>query len=105
MREVIGFESLRFANHLKTKVMLNYARLMKLEPFKYGSMMNDMGQQIDFYEHPLRGEEAEVIAVSHEMQLAEYTGFYELDDMTAEHGEYQPAFIDGELYIGEWKVD
>lgn len=80
--------------------MLNYTKLMSQNPTKYGSMMNDLGQLIDFYEHPVLGDEAQVIAVNDELQLASYTGFYDLDDMTAEHGEYQPSFVNGELVIG-----
>lgn len=80
--------------------MLNYTKLMSQNPTKYGSMMNDLGQLIDFYEHPILGDEAQVIAVNDELQLASYTGFYDLDDMTAEHGEYQPSFVNGELVIG-----
>jgi len=81
--------------------MINYKKLMGHNPTELGIMMNDLGQQIHFYEHPLRGDEASVIAVSHELELAEYTDFFELDDMTAEHGEYQPFFIGEQLHIGD----
>lgn len=73
---------------------------MALQPTKYGQMTNDKGQLIEFYEHPLRGDEHPVIAVCHELNLAATTDFYELDDMTAEHGEYQPWFNDGQLFYG-----
>lgn len=85
--------------------MINYERLMSHNPTLFGVMMNDLGQQIHFYEHPLKGDEASIIAVSHELELADYTGFYELDDLTAEHGEYQPSFKDGVLYIGEFEAN
>lgn len=78
---------------------------MSHNPTKYGSMTNDKGQIIDFYEHPLKGDESSIIAVNHDLQLADYTGFFELDDMTAEHGEYQPSFVLGQLYIGELESD
>jgi len=84
--------------------MINYTKLMSHNPTKYGSMINDEGQIIDFYEHPLKGDESSIIAVNHDLQLADYTGFYELDDMTAEHGEYQPSFVLGKLNIGEFEV-
>jgi hypothetical protein len=80
--------------------MLNYTKLMALEPTKYGQMINDAGQLIEFYEHPTRGDEHPVIAVCHEMKLAATTDFYELDDMIADHGEYQPWFNDGQLFHG-----
>jgi hypothetical protein len=80
--------------------MLNYTKFMALQPTKYGQMTNDKGQLIEFYEHPLRGDEHPVIAVCHELNLAATTDFYELDDMTAEHGEYQPWFNDGQIFYG-----
>ena len=85
--------------------MLNYTKLMAAKPCKYGEMTNSKGQLIEFYEHPTRGDEYPVIAVSHYHQLAAYTDFYDLCDMTVEHGEYEPLFIDGRLYIGEYLAD
>jgi hypothetical protein len=80
--------------------MLNYTKLMSHNPTSLGKMMNDKGQQIEFFEHPTRGDEYPVIAVLHETQQAGNTEFYELDDMTAEHGEYQPWFDEQGLHIG-----
>lgn len=80
--------------------MINYKKLMSHNPTSYGKMINSIGQEIEFYEHPTRGDEAEVICVCHELELANYSGFMELDDMTAEHKEYEPRFKDGEFLIG-----
>lgn len=80
--------------------MLNYQKLMNATPTKYGEIVNAKGQLIEFYEHPKFGEEYPVIAVCHSLQLAAATTFYELDDMTAEDGEYTPLFIDGEIVYG-----
>lgn len=74
---------------------------MSHKPTSYGKMTNSLGQIIEFYEHPLKGDEAEVICVCHELQLAEYSTFFETDDMTADHKEYEPNFKDGKLYIGD----
>jgi hypothetical protein len=79
---------------------MNYLRLMSYNPTSYGKMINDKGQEIEFYEHPIYGDMSEVICVCHELQLAEYSTFFDTDDMTAEHGEYQPWFEDGVLIIG-----
>jgi hypothetical protein len=79
---------------------MNYKKLMDLDPTSYGKMTNSLGQEIEFFEHPLRGDEFPVIIVCHELELADYTDFMETVDMEAEHGEYQPSFVDGELYIG-----
>jgi len=43
---------------------------------------------------------AEVICVSHELKLAEYSTFYETVDMTADHKEYEPRFVEGKLRFG-----
>jgi hypothetical protein len=79
---------------------MNYTKLMSLNPFKYGEMINQKNQLIEFYEHPLRGDEFPIIAVCHEMNLAASTDFYSLEDMRAEHGEYEPWFNEGKLILG-----
>ena len=33
-------------------------------------------------------------------KLADYSTFFELDDMTADHKEYEPTFVNGKLLIG-----
>jgi len=71
---------------------MNYEKLMAHEPTKLDSMTNSLGQLIDFYEHPLRGDEFPVIIVCHEKKLADYTDFMECDDMMADHKEYEPTF-------------
>ena len=79
--------------------MISYDKLMSHNPTVYGEMTNSRGQQIVFVEHPHLGDECDVIAVCHELKLAAYTGFFELDDMMAEHGEYEPIFFDGQLNL------
>jgi hypothetical protein len=79
--------------------MINYEKLMSHNPTVYGEMTNSKGQQIVFVEHPILGDETEVIAVCHELKLADYTTFFELDDMMADHGEYEPVFINGKLNL------
>ena len=79
---------------------MNYQKLIDLNPFSYGTMVNSMGQTIEFMEHPLKGQDVPVIAVYHELQLASSTDFYETDDMTADHREYEPLFIDNKLQHG-----
>jgi hypothetical protein len=84
--------------------MLNYDKLMSYNPTSYGKMTNSLGQEIEFYEHPLRGDEAEVICVSHDLKLASYSSFYETNDMEASHGEYEPSFVGGKLLIGGYEI-
>ena len=82
--------------------MLNYKKLMAHNPFSYGTLNNKLGQTIEFYEDPLSGDMAEVICVCHGLELAAYSTFFETDDMKAKHGEYQPSFQDGKLYLGDF---
>ena len=82
---------------------MNYSKLMALEPTEYERMTNSLGQEIVFYEHPLKGDEFPVIIVCHELELADYTDFMETDDMIASHKEYEPSFQNGKLFIGDWE--
>lgn len=81
--------------------MYNYTKLMSHNPTSYGTMVNSIGQTIEFYEHPIQGDGAEVICVCHALELAADSSFYETDDMLCEHKEYEPSFQDGKLYIGD----
>jgi hypothetical protein len=71
---------------------MNYEKLMSYNPSEYGCMVNSLGQEIIFVEHPIKGDEYPVIAVCHELKCAGATDFFELDDMMAEHKEYEPWF-------------
>jgi hypothetical protein len=79
---------------------MNYKKLMDLNPTEYDRMINSIGQEIVFYEHPLRGDEFPVIIVCHELQLADFTDFMETTDMMEDHREYEPSFVNNQLYIG-----
>ncbi len=84
---------------------MNYKKLMALNPTKLGEMTNSQGQLIEFYEHPTRGDGAQVLCVCKELELAAYSDFFELDDMIADHKEYEPNFMDGMLFHGDMKAD
>ena len=79
---------------------MNYTKLMSQAPTELGKMMNDLNQSITFYEHPKYGDEYPILIVCHELELASHTDFMDTSDMEAEHGEYQPSFVNGKLYIG-----
>lgn len=81
---------------------MNYQKLMLHNPTSFGTWVNTDGQTIEFYEHPLKGDEAQVICVCHELQLAENSTFFETEDMMGEHREYEPSFFEGKLYIGQF---
>jgi hypothetical protein len=81
---------------------LSFEKLMARNPFEYGRIINSIGQVIIFLEHPTKGDEAEVICACPELQKADYSGFFDLEDMLASHGEYMPWFDDnGALQIGD----
>lgn len=82
---------------------MNYIKLMKADPTEFDRMINSLGQEIVFYEHPYKGDEFPVIIVCHELKLADHTDFMECDDMIADHKEYEPSFQNGKLYIGDWE--
>lgn len=84
--------------------MLNYKKLMAHEPFSYGTIENKEGQTIEFYEDPISGDMTEVICVCHDLELAAYSTFFETGDMEASHGEYEPSFKDGKLWIGDFEA-
>ena len=48
---------------------MNYEKLMKHNPTSYGIIVNSIGQNIEFYEHPLKGDEFPVIIVCHELKI------------------------------------
>ena len=81
---------------------INFEKLMSHNPTEYDRMVNSKGQEIIFLEHPIMGDEAPVICACMELKKAAYSGFFETDDMMADHLEYEPWFDDeGRLNIGE----
>ena len=81
--------------------MLNYEKLMSQNPTSLGQHTNSMNQVVEFYEHPTLGDECPVICACHELKLAATSDFFETEDMTADHQEYEPRFVDGEFTHGD----
>ena len=73
--------------------MLDYKKLMDQKPTVYDTVTNKQGQEIDLVEHPTKGDMYPVIAVCHELKLAEVTEFFDTEDMTNESGDYRPVFV------------
>lgn len=82
----------------------NYAKLMEHNPTSFGTMTNSLGQEIEFFEHPIYGDGAPVICACHELKKAADSDFFETDDMEAEGGDYEPSFQDGKLHIGDFEA-
>ena len=72
---------------------LNFAKLEEFEPTIYHEFVNSQGKQIRFVEHPFDGDEYPIIIMFMEDRKAFNSGFYDLDDMLADHGEYEPLLI------------
>lgn len=80
---------------------MNYNKLVAFNPTIYDIFTNSRGQLIELVEHPTKGDEYPVIAICHALKLAESTDFWDIDDMRAEHGEYEPYFDEeGNLEYG-----
>jgi hypothetical protein len=75
---------------------LNFAKLEEFEPTIYHTFVNSQGKQIQFVEHPFDGDEYPIIIMFMEDRKAFNSEFYDLDDMLAEHGEYEPLLITDE---------
>jgi hypothetical protein len=85
--------------------MLNYDNLIAKTPTVYSKFTNSLGQEIEFVEHPTKGEDYPVICVCHALKLAAASTFYETVDMLADHKEYEPTFQEGKFYIGKFLED
>ena len=88
-------------NTTRTKTLnkmtrLNYTKLMALNPTKYGTKVNQLGQIVDLYEHPIVGDCYPVIAVIHSERVAYCTEFYDCEDFH-EGSEYMPVYMHGEM--------
>ena len=79
--------------------MLNYENLIINNPTIYDEMINSLDQKITFVEHPFKGDEVQIICICHELKLAAYSDFFELDDMMASHREYEPVFMDSGVRV------
>lgn len=64
---------------------LNYNKLMSLNPVKIGAMVNGYQQKIEFFENPIHGQDAPVIAVW--ASYAYETDFFDLDDLTSSEAD------------------
>ena len=68
---------------------------MKNNPTKVGYVLNQFGQRIDFYEHPLKGDCSPVIGVYEKEKKAFDTGFYGTEDFFPE-SDYNPIVINNQ---------
>jgi hypothetical protein len=75
-----------------------------------GNHRNDLGQVVEFYEHPIHGDEADILALFPNYGVAFGTGFFDLEDMTATYHSigmflenkdedmgYVPRLVDGDM--------
>lgn len=76
--------------------MINYNTLISWNPTHLHSIDNSRGQFIDFYECPIEGGDAPIIAVCYALKMAAYTTFYDCDDMYP-GSDYLPVFIQSDM--------
>ena len=76
---------------------LPYKNLMNHNPTVYSSVVNRLGQTIEFVEHPIKGDEYPVIAVCHKHKAAMCTDFFDTDDMEDTASGYTPIVSNGLL--------
>ena len=69
-----------------------YRKLNQLGATQLDEMVNSSGQRIEFFEHPIYGEDFPVIVSFPDYQVAFPSDFFECDDMLDGHGEYAPHF-------------
>ncbi len=67
---------------------------MALKPLKYKTIINQRGQKVDFYEHPIQGDEHPVIAVIEQFKQAVDTSFFDTSDLFKD-SDYNPVYMHG----------
>ena len=78
-----------------------YNLMAEMKATVLGSMFNELNQELIFLEHPIHGDIFPIIVAFPEQQVAFPSDFYDLDDMmNAEHSEYRPFLIEGEMKLG-----
>lgn len=82
---------------------LNYKKLMAAKPTKLDEVINQKGQNVTFYEHPVHGDQAEVIAVFHKVKAAFNTEFWDTDDFFKD-SDYNPILQDDGTCLCAWEV-
>ena len=70
---------------------INFSDLMEQKPTLLDRMINSYGQEVAFYEHPFKGDEAPVIVVFPYEAKAYSSGFYDLEDMM-KNEDYEPLY-------------
>lgn len=72
---------------------VNFEKLMAKEPYMYDEIINTQGLRVQFYEHPVWGDEFPVLVVFPAEKLAFCSEFFDTDDMMA-NGDYEPQLMD-----------
>jgi len=78
--------------------MLNYTKLMLLNPTVYATFTNREGQEMQLVEHPLKGDEYPVIILYHAEKLAVCSDFYDTADLLG-GSDYEPIYQHGQMNL------
>lgn len=79
---------------------LKFDKLMSFNPTIYDEYINTQGKKVLFCEHPCLGDESPVIVIFPDDKLAFESGFWDIEDMIAEHKEYEPVLIGNDCFLG-----
>ncbi len=74
---------------------MEYKKFMGSNPTELDKLTNWKGQEIVLYEGE-DGDLSPVVCVSHKLELAANSDFFDTDDLTG-GDDYEPCFVDGEL--------
>lgn len=75
---------------------IKYEKLMEHDPYLIRIQENSFGQEIHYYEHPIRGDEDTLIAVHHPTKQAISTEFWDDGDFY-EGSEYNYVFTQDKI--------
>lgn len=82
---------------------VNFDKLMNLNPTKYFSGVNSLGQKVELVEHPIKGDESPVIVVFPEVKKAFHSEFwdtYDMEEGIENKSDYEPLYHNDMLLMG-----
>ena len=78
-----------------------YEFLVEKSAMALGDMLNEKDQMVVFLEHPIHGDEHEVIVAFPDYKMAFDSGFWDCHDMSnPDSKDYRPFFVNGQFMLG-----
>lgn len=76
---------------------LSFGKLMAFNPTLLDTMINQIGQRVNFYEHPTKGDEYTVLGVFPDFNIAFDTDHWDTSDFY-DYSDYNPIYKDGRVF-------